>query len=566
MLVASERSILYQDEIRKDLVLFLMSIGPCHNALFSLQYPTDMIKKKPQTKDDMLLNKIRQVAKVLRPFVKPFLLVFAIYCIAMISLWRANVSYIDDGTRAIAGYAWNQDFSRYSSSILSYILNVNFSLSDISPWPQIVAMAILSVVSLIVTYILCDHKIKYLPLLMSTFIGLTPFMMGGMIYKFDAPCVALAMLAAVLPFLLWDKINLKISIKRMTWYGIAILLSLIVMWTSRQAANGIFIVMILAMLLKSWLDRKELKRSLLLSLFFGVLFILSACLFQFGLPATNNYRSTSTFGLPDLGSGIIVNLSNLFVTIFSSFNIVQLILLSLLATSFIAALITFSKRKGWHRILDAEIGIIFVMVSFPLSIGVYIILKGSPMNTRSLIGVGFVLAIAAILMTRPLKNISAKMLAIPGLILLYSFVVFFLAFGNALADQERWAEFRANTLAGDLSRLYPNGLDGRIAYAYGDIGQSVVMQHVANQYPVINIMESGPQIQHGLSGGFTFEFGMMKLTYYDNFPLSGGGLMAIWRPECSKVVLDTYYHKILEGGNDDINVCISIKPTAKFSR
>ena len=522
-------------------------------------------QRKPRTFDDLTIRKLRQFAKVLRPFVKPFLIVFAIYCIAMISLWRANVSYIDDMGRAIAGYAWNDDFNRYSSSILSYILNVNFSLSDISPLPQIIAATILSIVSLIVTYVLGDHKIKYLPLLMSTFIGLTPFMMGAMVYKFDAPCVALAMLAAVLPFLFWDKINPKISIKRMVWYGLAIPFCLMLMWTSRQSANGIFIVMILAMLFKAWLDRKELKRTSLLSLFYGALFILSACLFQFGLPVTNNYRATSMFGLSNLASGLMANLSDLFWTIFSSFNTIQLVLLILLAVCFIASLIIFSKRKGWHRILDVEVGIIFVMISLPLSIGVYLVLNGSPMNARSLIGVGFVFAVTAILMTRPLKNISTKMLAVPGFVLLYSFITFSLAYGNALADQERWAQFRSNTLASDLSHLYPNGLNGRITYLYGDIGQSVVMQHVASQYPVINIMERGPQLQDGLARTLPFEFGVMKLRYYDNFALSGGGLTMLWQPQCSKVVLDTYYHKILESSKGN-EVCINIKPTEKFSK
>jgi len=156
-------------------------------------------------------------------------------------------------------------------------------------------------------------------------------------------------------------------------------------------------------------------------------------------------------------------------------------------------------------------------------------------------------------------------LAVPGFVLLYSFITFSLAYGNALADQERWAQFRSNTLASDLSHLYPNGLNGRITYLYGDIGQSVVMQHVASQYPVINIMERGPQLQDGLARTLPFEFGVMKLRYYDNFALSGGGLTMLWQPQCSKVVLDTYYHKILESSKGN-EVCINIKPTEKFSK
>ena len=44
--------------------------------------------------------------KTLKPFIKPFLLLFAVYCLAIFTIIRSNYLYIDDAGRAVAGYAW----------------------------------------------------------------------------------------------------------------------------------------------------------------------------------------------------------------------------------------------------------------------------------------------------------------------------------------------------------------------------------------------------------------------------------------------------------------------------
>ena len=150
------------------------------------------------------------IVKAIKPFTKAFFVVLAIYSMAMIPIWRANFSYMDDMGRALTGLAWSHDFNRYSQSWLSYALNINFTLSDISPFPQMVAMIFLSIASVIITYVFCDRKIKYVPLIVSTFMGLSPLILGCWVFKFDAPGVALSILASVIPFLFFPVINLNL--------------------------------------------------------------------------------------------------------------------------------------------------------------------------------------------------------------------------------------------------------------------------------------------------------------------------------------------------------------------
>ena len=99
--------------------------------------------------------------KKYKPFLKPFLIIFAFYCVSMLAIWRSGVSFIDDNGRAFTGKGWTSDFNRYSSSILSFFLiQLNTSLVDISPWSQIVAMAFLTAASLLIVYYFGDVKKK----------------------------------------------------------------------------------------------------------------------------------------------------------------------------------------------------------------------------------------------------------------------------------------------------------------------------------------------------------------------------------------------------------------------
>ena len=85
-------------------------------------------------------HRIVRAATVVKPYVSRFLLVFAIYCLAMLAIWRSGFSYMDDLGRSISGYTWSHEFNRYSSSIISILFGTNMSLVDLSPWTQIFSM------------------------------------------------------------------------------------------------------------------------------------------------------------------------------------------------------------------------------------------------------------------------------------------------------------------------------------------------------------------------------------------------------------------------------------------
>lgn len=505
---------------------------------------------------------IANILKMIEPFKGPFFVVLAIYFIAMIPLWRANFSYMDDMGRALTGLAWSHDFNRYSQSWLSYALNMSFRLSDISPIPQMVAMFFLAVSNVIVTYVFCDRKIKYVPLILSTFIGLTPFMLGCWVFKFDAPGMALSVLASVVPFLFFSQLD-SIFTKRNLLFGFVSVLCLMIMWTSYQASSGIYLVLALGLALKEFLERVNVKEIIKKFVFFITIYAVSVFSYRIFFPNTNGdgYRQTKIFKLPELATGVFHNIQNVAKSLLASLNPEWTILLMLLVACFIVTLVIYSKRNKLMRITDAIVGIIFFTLSIPLSYGAYLVLEGAPTDGRSLVGIGVVIAIVAIITFNKPANILKAVFIIPSLVFLYSFIVFSWAFGNGLADQERYGNFRVEILMSDLSRIYitPEQVAATKMQIRGSISEGPVMQHVHSQYPVVGMIFNSEQT--GLAEG---AWGTKKVRMYYQRPQEYVGSWkakgALWDCKNMKTELDTYYHTIKT--NDVGNVCILIKETS----
>lgn len=502
----------------------------------------------------MRKNNLQRALDVIKRFWKPFLIVFSIYCFSMLALWRANVSFIDDVGRAPIGYGWTSDFNRYSSSFLSFFLiNMNLKLADLSPYTQILAMAFLAISSIIITYVLCEKKIKTVPLILTTLFGLTPMAITCWSYKFDAPCMALAVLASVMPFIFWpsEKASKKSWIKFLT----ISLLCLIIMWTSYQAFSGVYVVMVIAIVIRDLLNSNKFKETLLRALICVVPYLLATIIFKFCFPEVHGYRPTEMFAISELIPGIFHNLALFGDALCSWFTVIWKVAILGLFIATLASFYIFSKKTKVAKLVDVFIGACGVLLCVVFSFGAYLVLDGPEVLPRALVGFGISLAIMGVFATRNLTVKNPKiLLAAPGLLLLYLFIVFSFAYSNALADQQRYGDFRNDLMVSDLSHLYSNHeeLASKKLQIQGQIGLSAVAQHVANEYPVTNLMID--IAQQGLSehvwGTKRFQFNYN--IGVENFPDNNGRLDCSTMP----VKLDTYYHEIRAEGE---YICVILK-------
>jgi len=119
---------------------------------------------------------------------------------------------------------------------------------------------------------------------------------------------------------------------------------------------------------------------------------------------------------------------------------------------------------------------------FILSFGIYLILEHPLFAPRALYGFGLLLAIVSIYVVSEF-NKTAKIFAFA---LSWSFLVFAFSYGNALADQMRYANFRITILLQDLSALFPDKDENKLTLQLDNtIGFTPAVKNIAKHNPVI---------------------------------------------------------------------------------
>lgn len=92
-----------------------------------------------------------------RFLMKPTGILAVVYMLAVSAILRANYYYHDDIQRACWGWP-NWGFSRHVSNLLSKFLHAGSYLTDISPLPQILAVLVIALASVLCIYLITGKK------------------------------------------------------------------------------------------------------------------------------------------------------------------------------------------------------------------------------------------------------------------------------------------------------------------------------------------------------------------------------------------------------------------------
>ena len=402
---------------------------------------------------------------------KPFIILAFIYCLGIVSIIRANFNYIDDLGRVSDGYRGWMNWSRYISEGLSVLIHTDSRLMDISPLPQILACLILAFASVILIYVFTEkEQISKWNILAVLPLGLSPYFLECLSYKFDSPYMALSVLASIFPFL-FVKYSEKI-------YFAMSIAGCLVMCMTYQASSGIYVLVTLFLATKKLNEDKPYFRFIAVS---ALSYVISLVVFRIALMRKlNDYATTDTAGVSDLIPTVCNNIQTYFNLIYSDFNRVWLVLIALLAFAFIYTFVKVTSLKIYESLLLAFMLLVFGSV---LSYGGYILLKHPLFVPRGMYGIGVLLAIISVNITAISKNNFIKIVCI---LLSWCFFVFSFSYGNALAEQKRYTDFRVNMLITDLNKLQPQNNMDMLMQLDGNIGKSPALtRRIDKRYPII---------------------------------------------------------------------------------
>ena len=345
------------------------------------------------------------------PMGKALLILFAVFVVGISAILRANFYYMDDSPRAALGYKQWDYFSRYLSTALATLVHGGDYLADAAPLPQILAMLIMAVSGILMGYIVYGRTtFSGWELAVLSILGLNPYFLGCVSFRFDAPYMALSVLAAVVPLLCRNRNTAA--------YVLASGLGILAVCTSYQAAAGIFPMLVVALALRMW-NRGESIREV------GLFCLKSAAGYALGLiffklvimiPADTSYVGNALPPAGELIPHFLKNLRSYYSLVLSDFKPFWLIAAVLAVIAFCVRVVLDSRRKTVPAIAMTAAALVLMGL---MCFGLYPALAATVFAPRAMYGFGVLLTVFGMTAAEGKKRFSLK---IPAVVLSWVFL------------------------------------------------------------------------------------------------------------------------------------------------
>lgn len=453
-----------------------------------------------------------------------FLIFFAVYLLSIFSLLRNSIDYKDDIVRTLTGMSGWLDFSRYSSEYLSHILHANKNfLADISPIPQIIAVIELSLASLyLLKGITGKRRFSIFQLAATLPLGLNPYFIECLSFKYDSPYMALSILCAVVPL---------IFIKHTVLFFISILVCTIIICTSYQVSIGILPMTVIFTLMSLYTKGESLKYILKAATLLAVSFTTGLIIFKFliMLPVPYVYVSDSIPPLNMLPNIFIEHMKIYFASVSQDFSISLRNKVMLVCVLFLILSVFHSKN---NKLITFFLSLVTLILGAILTFAFYAILEKPLYIPRALYGIGGFIACVFIFCVS-LKDLYITKIC--SFILAWSFIVLASAYGNALVAQSDWEDFRIQEVIYDIATIENQGNSFKY-HVKGSSGLAPKTSYLRNAYPVLNKLIPVNYCGNIEIGTWKFEryYGLKNLTKDESITDTGN----------PQIVKETMYHQI----------------------
>ncbi len=472
-----------------------------------------------------------ETEKRIRENLRYFILLFALFTMAFYPIFRANIEYVDDAQRKFTGVVGYEYFSRFISSFLSKLINTHTYLADISPLPQLIAIAVLSIsaICLLRVFWAKNEKIPFIAIIAVLSIGINPYFLECISYKFDAPYMAISILAGILP--------LAFRKKHPIFYIMSAILGVLVVCMTYQAASGIFPTLVALYAFYQWNDGEKLKKVMLFLSYSVIGYLAGLVIFrQFFMVWYDGYVSNRIFGILEMPRGIWTNLITFYTYLKNDFNMQWIVLIGLILTAFVVLSVVNSKQ---NKVLAFGVSLLLVIAIHVLSFGAYLVIARPLFEARAMYGYCVMIAGVAAVCTTYRFSWPAKFAAV---CLSYCFLVFSFLYGNALSEQARFVEFRSQLVLNDINTLEIMQQEGtKQVQMVGSIGMSPVITNMPQYDGVLKRL-----VQTTLAGSaWTWDEYYFQ-HYYD---LTDVEWVTGLKKEELPLIADHYYQRIYGEGN-----------------
>lgn len=420
-------------------------------------------------------KRIRLLNMTQKEFFKYFSFTFICYAVPLIAIGLSNYPYLDDTSRRAMGYTgFGNDYSRWGSEFLAWILQGSRHLVDTGLTNFIVTALILALSSLLLVSVI--SKVNYLSLFVSLMIGLNPWSLGLFSFKFDSPFMAMSILMSIVPFLFWEKRQ----------FVVISFFALFLMYNTYQASSGIFLVIFLIKIYRSLtqrIDGKKLKTNLLMG---GLSFILPTIAYFIQLkllPVAEGHSSNSMLS-QNLLLQPFTNV-RLFLSAFkyNSAKIWIAIFAVLLVFFIIKEIINSDNNLAFSSL---SLAVFFVLGTF-LSFGIYLFLQQLTPALRYIYGFPFFLACLAIMLFDGQKAkipVLGKVGKLVPVLLSFFIIQFSFVYAGTLQSQREALQQQSAKLENSLEKVDLKGV--KLYFSDFLFSDSATLKNSQKNYPILN--------------------------------------------------------------------------------
>lgn len=461
-----------------------------------------------------------------RFLLKPTLILAFVYLIAMSAIIRSNYYYDDDIARALNGYSgWG--FSRVLSNFLSQFLHADSYLTDISPLPQVIAVFLIALTSVIAVHLITGEKeFSFWHFVAAVPIGISPFFLECLSFKYDSPYMALSMLFSVAPLLFCGGKPLV--------YVLATAAGMVGMCTTYQASSGVFPMLVIVLGIRRWVWGEKTAEVMKFYAISAAGYLLGIILFRKVIMTEFiAYASTTAASASELIPCTIANYKKFLYHFLTGFKPAWLGVSFLICVCFLWTAVSVSRH---NKLVTLALVSAAMLVMFLLSFGVYPFLVEPLFSPRSMYGIGCFIAFLGIFaVTQIPKGYPAKAAC---LVLSWFFFVFSFTYGNALSVQAQYTDFRITQVISDLKtcEALASGEEATLQIT-GTIGYSPVIENMLKDFPILKRLIPVTFCGDGWWGeyGLRYYYCLPNLKFADSYDPPTFDL---------PVIADNYYHTI----------------------
>ncbi|MDR2603829.1 MAG: glucosyltransferase domain-containing protein [Desulfovibrio sp.] len=421
-----------------------------------------------------------------------------IYLVGISALLRADYLFLDDLGRAMTGMRGWGSGGRPLSDFLASLFYMSSRTFDASPLTQLTATGILALVSLLLLKAV-RVKLSWSTVLCVTPVGLSPYILENLSFKFDSPYMAAALLFAVLPPALT-------FLKKRSVIFLVSALCLYCACALYHAALGAYVCIATWLLLSDLSSRKPLRVALRRAGALALPFVAGVGAFTAVSGVLNSLSSfhsriVNALAIPSLSDmpAVLARNIRVYVEVLfhdwspSCFGWLMAACFALFASLTLMRLHRNRRKDGQRRGGEGgfapipRLAAVLLLTAFlPLSIfGLQFCMQNPPWWARYFQSFGFLPALCLLGIRRTAtKGLRGKAVTALCGLMTVQFVLFADVYGNLLARQREWEFLHFAPLYADLRKLVRDG-DCKTVTFKGSIGHTPLMRTPASKFPIL---------------------------------------------------------------------------------